>query len=162
MLLHLCVKIWTFLFTRQVYKDICAICGEKIGDLRQDGTTEFAYTLPCSHMFGNICIVRWLEVAPQQDCPNCRQRFVHPRCGHTIIPNKSIVPPCIPAYEPCVHCQGNGDIARIPYEQERLKLQENALRGMRMYLPRFFGSQASKTLSMTDQNITELRNYERT
>lgn len=142
--------------------DTCAICSERIGDLRQDGTIEIAYTLPCSHTFGNICIMGWLDIAPQKDCPNCRRRLIHPGCGHLIMPHEaSTAPPSIPAHETpakCIQCRGKGAVAEVlRFEQERLELQEKALRGMRMHLPKFFGSQASMTLGTMDQRIAELR-----
>jgi hypothetical protein len=36
----------------------CSICHEKLGKERLDGKTEYASMLPCSHVFGSICISR--------------------------------------------------------------------------------------------------------
>jgi hypothetical protein len=167
MILH--VAKWNFLTrrkTRPVIRgeeiDTCAICSETIGELRQDGTTEVAYTLPCSHTFGNICIMGWLDVAPQKDCPICRRHLIHPGCGHIIMPHKlSTAPPSIPEEETpakCLRCRGKGAVAEaLRVEQEHLELQEKALRGMKVHLPKFFGTQASTTLGTVDQRIAELR-----
>ncbi|PSS10532.1 hypothetical protein M430DRAFT_36829 [Amorphotheca resinae ATCC 22711] len=36
----------------------CNICNEEFGVPRADGSTEVASILPCSHIFGSICISR--------------------------------------------------------------------------------------------------------
>lgn len=157
--------MWNFFSAPKDIKavpDVCDICSEVIGTVRQDGSTEVAYTLPCSHTFGNICILSWMDIAPQKDCPNCRRKLVHPGCGHLIMPHKSsTAPPSIAASqtpENCVRCRGDGAVAsELETEQKRLELQEQALRGMRVNLPRFFGTQAVGTVSTVDQRIAELR-----
>jgi hypothetical protein len=65
----------------------CAICSEPLGLARSDGQTEKATVLPCSHIFGDICILRWLELdSPHHDCPSCRRKMVYRGCGCMIRP----------------------------------------------------------------------------
>lgn len=146
----------------QVEDVICDICSENIGTARLDGSIEIAYKLPCSHIFGSLCILQWLQTSPQHDCPNCRRRMIHDGCGHLIMPHKSsTAPPSIPASETpshCIHCREEGSVATaLRVEHERLQLQERALEGLRLHLPRFFGSQAATTVSTIDQRILALR-----
>jgi len=140
----------------------CTICSETLHAVRSDGTTEIPYKLPCSHVFGSICIIRWLEDSPQQDCPHCRRRMVHSGCGHLIMPHDApTAPPSIPEVETqarCVRCRGEGVVAKaLRAEHERLQAQEAALRGMKIHLPKFFGFAAARTASSVDDRIAALR-----
>jgi hypothetical protein len=141
---------------------ICDICSDVIGSKRQDGSTEVLYKLPCSHVFGSICILRWLEVSTLQDCPNCRRRLVHPGCGHLIMPhNVSTAPPSIPVNETpalCVRCRGEGIVGpALRLEFERLQAQEKALRGIQAQLPKFFQVTPPKAGWSVEERIVELR-----
>jgi hypothetical protein len=141
---------------------VCDICSEAIGHIRHDGSTEIPYKLPCSHVFGNTCILRWLEVSSQQDCPICRRKMVHPRCGHLIMPhNATTAPPSIPAHETpelCLRCRGEvivGPALRSEYEW--LQVQEDALRGIQLHLPRFFQTSLPRTGWSVEERIAELQ-----
>lgn len=140
----------------------CAICSHTIGCTRPDKSVETHYALPCSHVFGSHCILRWLQISPRQDCPNCRRRMVHRGCGHLIMPHNAVsAPPSIPESqtpERCVRCRGEGIVAlALRSEHEKLLAQESALRGMRSHLPSIFGSFATASLCGVDQRIAELR-----
>jgi len=141
---------------------VCDICSEAIGAARTDGSIEIAYMLPCAHTFGSLCILQWLQISPQHDCPNCRRRMIHDGCGHLLMPHRlSTAPPSIPASETpshCIQCRGKGAVAvALRMEHERLQLQESALEGLRTHLPQFFGSHAAITTGTIDQRISILR-----
>jgi hypothetical protein len=48
----------------------CTICIQRIGDADEDG---YAVRLSCGHVFGNLCIDRWL--ASHGTCPVCRRDY---------------------------------------------------------------------------------------
>jgi len=143
-------------------RQICPVCSETIGLVRGDGSTETQYILPCSHSFGNLCILRWLQDSPRQDCPHCRRRMVHSGCGHLIMPHDAVsAPPSIPeASMPaqCIRCRGEGVVAIVLRgEHGRLQAAEAALTGMQLRLPQFFGFASTKSSGNIDERIAELR-----
>lgn len=149
-------------FIDEYHDSTCAICSETMGLPNQYGLTEHPYKLPCSHIFGSRCILRWLQASPRQDCPNCRRRMVHRGCGHLIMPhNAHIAPPGIREEETpdlCVKCRGESALAQaMRIELERLQAQEKALRGIRSVLPRFFGGAAPRSLCNIEERIEELQ-----
>lgn len=140
----------------------CAVCCEHIGSVRADGSMEVRYKLPCSHMFGNLCILQWLQMSPQQDCPICRRRMVHIGCGHLIMPHDaSTAPPTISEEKmpkQCIRCRGEDILATIlQAEHERLQAAEAALRGMQRSLPKFLSFASTVSLYSVDSRIDELR-----
>ncbi|PVH79762.1 hypothetical protein DL98DRAFT_532622 [Cadophora sp. DSE1049] len=64
----------------------CTICHSPFNTPRPDGTTETPSLLPCAHIFGSICIKRWLESSQHQNCPNCRREMRYSGCGHAVVP----------------------------------------------------------------------------
>ena len=52
----------------------CTICHDAMGVRNSDGDVEDPSKLPCGHIFGAICIRRW--VADTNSCPLCRQRVL--------------------------------------------------------------------------------------
>ncbi|KAG4416849.1 hypothetical protein IFR04_009991 [Cadophora malorum] len=70
----------------------CTICHSSFNTPRPDGTIESPSLLPCSHIFGSICIQRWLESSQNQNCPNCRREMRYSGCGHAVIPKPTAKP----------------------------------------------------------------------
>jgi hypothetical protein len=149
--------------SQPVLIDVCEICTEIIDAVRHDGSIEVAYKLPCGHTFGNLCILKWLSVSNQRDCPNCRRLLTHPECGHLIMPHESTTaPPSIAAHETpakCISCRGKGGAAMevLRLERELLEAKEAAIRGMRQHLRTFFGPQAQLSTANVDGRIADLR-----
>jgi hypothetical protein len=141
----------------------CTICHETINAVRPDGSTETQYSLPCSHVFGSICILRWLHNSTHQDCPICRRQMIHPGCGHLIMPHETTTaPPSIPETETpaqCIRCRGDSALALVlKRAQERVQAQEAALRGMQVHIPSLFSRAfAARSIGGVDERIAELR-----
>lgn len=53
----------------------CNICREEIGKVSPEDTMETAVRTPCGHIFGNICILTWLQDSRNPTCPICRSLF---------------------------------------------------------------------------------------
>lgn len=52
----------------------CVICYNDFGVASPEGTVETALRLPkCKHVFGNQCIIKWLEES--NSCPYCRDKL---------------------------------------------------------------------------------------
>ena len=66
----------------------CSICKKGFSLLNENDGGEDPAILPCGHIFGNDCIIKWMS-SPSLDyssCPCCRFQLNYPRCGHTITP----------------------------------------------------------------------------
>ena len=159
----------------------CDICNEILGATRSDGQIETAYILPCSHVFGNICISRvcnfsvnlshprlnpfqWLETDSQhQDCPNCRRRMLYSECGHIIKPCEVVLAPkCVEEKdmpEKCSSCRG-GKVCEqeLRMQNEERQAEENVLQGMKVHMPSVFGEMCRDTAGL-DWRIADLRSY---
>jgi hypothetical protein len=144
------------------YMEQCFICQEELGQPRPDGETEKAYILPCSHVFGHICISRWLDSSPNHNCPTCRRSMIY-SCGHPIKPvESSKAPKCLDAFETlekCILCRQEGIWKkRLELLMERQQMEERVLEGLKMFLPTLYGGMvfASRDTS-TDERINESR-----
>lgn len=142
----------------------CDICNEILGATRSDGQIETASILPCSHVFGNICISRWLETDSQhQDCPNCRRRMLYSECGHIIKPCEvALAPKCVEEKDmpkKCSACRG-GKVweQELRMQNEERLAEENVLQGMKVHLPSIFGGMCRDTVEL-DWRIADLRSY---
>jgi hypothetical protein len=141
----------------------CSICNETLGLPRADGKIESAAILPCSHVFGSICIMRWLETeALNHDCPNCRRKMVYWGCGHLIRPcDIAWAPRCVGEKdmpEKCLMCRGSGKLgAELKLRNERRMLEESALEVLRTHLPSVFGGMCRSRVESVDSRIEELR-----
>lgn len=139
----------------------CTICKETLGLPRLDGQVETAVVLPCSHIFGSICIIRWLETESlRQDCPNCRRRMIYRECGHAIKPceveraPKAVSEKDMP--EKCGICQGGSILEeQLKVLRERQLAEERALVGMRLQLPGIFGAFCRNSIQTFDSRIEE-------
>lgn len=49
---------------------VCVICYDKIGETNTEGQRESPVQLECQHLFGNICLDKWLS--KKRKCPICR------------------------------------------------------------------------------------------
>jgi len=140
----------------------CTICHEVIGERRYDGQVETAVMIPCGHIFGSLCISRWLENAStHQDCPNCRRRMVYSECGHNIRPvqidwnPRPVRDADMP--EKCGICRaGGGEVEeRLRMLKMRQEAEERALVGMRIQLPGFFGAFCRGSILSVERRIEE-------
>jgi hypothetical protein len=142
----------------------CTICHEVLGLPRLDGLVENAVMLPCGHIFGSLCISRWLENAStHQDCPNCRRRMVYSECGHHVRPVEIERNPR-PVRDgempvKCGICRAGGPGGEV---EERLRVlrmrheaEERALVGMRIQLPGFFGAFCRGSMLSVERRIEE-------
>lgn len=143
----------------------CTICNEVLGLPRLDGQVETAVILPCSHIFGSICITRWLEKeSVHQDCPNCRRKMIYRDCGHTIKPceveraPKAVSEEDMP--EKCGICRGEGLLEnQLRLARERQLAEERALVGMSIQLPGIFGTFCRTSIQSVDSRIVESREF---
>ncbi|KAL2067803.1 hypothetical protein VTL71DRAFT_15899 [Oculimacula yallundae] len=128
---------------------ICAICHSSYNTPHPDGTIETPSLLPCSHIFGSLCIARWLESSQHQDCPNCRREMRYSGCGHVVIPKPVLASMLLlkedgdqselsgavvqkedmPAL--CLLCREGKEMEEVVKRAERrLKSEERALEGL--------------------------------
>ncbi|TDZ33560.1 hypothetical protein C8035_v012151 [Colletotrichum spinosum] len=65
----------------------CAICYEKVGEVKEEGDKEIWRYLPCGHRFGSDCLQHWLGVSSGDEphCPWCRVSM-RCDCGHPFVP----------------------------------------------------------------------------
>jgi len=73
----------------QEQEHCCSICSFTLGVPRNsfDGKIEKPVILPCSHVFGSLCISRWLDHdSMRRDCPVCRRVMRYTGCGCAIRP----------------------------------------------------------------------------
>ena len=141
----------------------CSICNEIIGKARADELVERAAILPCSHIFGDLCISRWLEIdSAHQDCPICRRRLIYRECGHTIKPcDVANAPTCVEEKDmpkKCFACRGDGAVeAVLALMNARRMAEEKVLLRMRKSVSGFFGDVCGTTVASVDQRIEEVR-----
>jgi len=137
----------------------CSICKETLGLPRVDDQIETAVVLPCSHIFGSICITRWLESdSLHQDCPNCRRRMIYRECGHPIKPcevkqaPKAVSEKDMPMK--CIICRGGSVLEeQLGIRRERQLAEQRALAGMKIHLPGIFGGLYRSSLQSVDSRI---------
>jgi hypothetical protein len=63
----------------------CAICQVDVGTKSPDGIKEGWSITPCGHVFGNVCIKRYLSITDKPLCPVCRTDLFH-MCSHPVLP----------------------------------------------------------------------------
>jgi len=141
----------------------CSICNEIIGVSRADNLVENAAVLPCSHIFGELCISRWLESdSLHHNCPICRRRMIYEECGHTIRPcGISRAPSFVEEKEmpkKCFACRGGGLVEDVLVMiNERRLAEEKILLGMRKCVFGFFDEMCGTTVESVDERIKEVR-----
>lgn len=102
----------------------CAICQVDVGTKSPDGIKEGWSITPCGHVFGNVCIKRYLSITDKPLCPVCRTDLFH-ICSHPVLPaaydrKKARLP-----REEAARLSFPGDVRNsdCPYcRQQRLKL----------------------------------------
>jgi len=116
----------------------CTICNETLGDTRVDDTIETPSILPCGHVFGNLCISRWLHDSKHQNCPICRRRMTYRSCGHTVRPLAVSENPQLVKEddmpEKCLLCREGSEMLkeRIRWVKGRMDAEVRALEGLRV------------------------------
>ncbi|XP_027453968.1 RING finger protein 175 isoform X6 [Zalophus californianus] len=60
--------------TRSLSDNVCAVCGQIIVQLDEEGLTENTYQLSCNHVFHEFCIRGWCIVGKKQTCPYCKEK----------------------------------------------------------------------------------------
>ncbi|KAH7310111.1 hypothetical protein BKA65DRAFT_170050 [Rhexocercosporidium sp. MPI-PUGE-AT-0058] len=158
----------------------CTICHSSFNTVRQDGTIEIASILPCSHIFGSLCIKRWLGSSQHQDCPNCRREMRYARCGHVVIPKSIPISTSWnrdnevgfgsderPSFEAvkredmpalCLLCREGKEMEEVVRMAERrLLAEERALEGLKGVLPGLFGGSLYKGSGDFEQRAAEAR-----
>jgi len=60
--------------TRSLSEKVCAVCGQIIVELDEEGLTENTYRLACNHVFHEFCIRGWCIVGKKQTCPYCKEK----------------------------------------------------------------------------------------
>ncbi|QSZ37821.1 hypothetical protein DSL72_008921 [Monilinia vaccinii-corymbosi] len=150
--------------SKEVLPRQCTICEEEIGSARGDGDgeTEDAFLLPCSHVFGSTCILRWLESeSPHQNCPQCRRKMVYTECGHLIRPCEvTRAPPCVAEADMptrCLACRGLEGELRVEVDAllRRAEAEERALRVMGLCLPGVWGGMCRETVRTVGMRVEE-------
>jgi len=142
---------------------LCSICNEIIGEPRADGLAENASMLPCSHIFGDLCISRWLEIdSVHQDCPVCRRTMIYRECGHMIRPcDVAHAPGCVEEEDmpkKCFACRGGGLVEEVlVLMNEKRMAEEMILLGMRKCVSGFFGEVCGTTIESVDERVEEVR-----
>lgn len=63
----------------------CAICQVDVGTKSPDGVREAWSITPCGHVFGSVCIKRYLAITEKPLCPVCRNDLFHV-CSHPVVP----------------------------------------------------------------------------
>lgn len=63
----------------------CPICQVDIGTKSPEGIKEGYAVTPCGHVFGNVCIKKYLAITDKPQCPFCRTDLFHV-CLHPILP----------------------------------------------------------------------------
>ncbi|KAH9217627.1 hypothetical protein DL95DRAFT_522023 [Leptodontidium sp. 2 PMI_412] len=145
----------------------CTICHSPFNTPHQDGIFETPSILPCAHIFGSLCIKRWLESSKHKDCPNCRREMRYVGCGHAVIPKSISIstskstswnrdgvgigrgsdgPPSLMAVKRedmpalCLLCRESREMEEVVRRaEERLAAEKRALEGLRGALPGLFG-----------------------
>ncbi|KKY39471.1 putative cell cycle checkpoint protein [Diaporthe ampelina] len=102
----------------------CAICQVDVGTKSPDGIKEGWSITPCGHVFGNVCIKRYLSITDKPLCPVCRTDLFH-ICSHPILPAAYDRKKSRLTREEAARMSFPGDIRNsdCPYcRQQRLKL----------------------------------------
>ncbi|KAJ8068388.1 hypothetical protein OCU04_003948 [Sclerotinia nivalis] len=140
----------------------CTICNEDIGSSRCDGEVEIAFMLPCSHVFGSTCILRWLETdSPHQNCPQCRRKMVYTECGHLIRPCEvTSAPKCVKVADMpkrCLACRGlEGELkTEVEMLLKRAEAEQRALRAMKLHFPGVWGEMCRETVRTVGNRVEE-------
>ncbi|KUJ20081.1 uncharacterized protein LY89DRAFT_731314 [Mollisia scopiformis] len=116
----------------------CTICNEDLAEARVDETIETPSVLPCGHVFGNLCISRWLHDSTHQNCPICRRRMTYRSCGHTVKPLPVAESPQLVKEEhmpeKCLLCREGSEMLkeRIRWVKDRMDAEVRALEGLRV------------------------------
>lgn len=63
----------------------CAICQVDVGTKSPEGVRETWSITPCGHVFGSVCIKRYLAITDKPLCPVCRTDLFH-TCSHPVLP----------------------------------------------------------------------------
>lgn len=96
----------------------CPICQVDIGTRSPEGVKEGYAVTPCGHVFGSVCIKKYLAITDKPQCPFCRTDLFHV-CSHPILavpydPKKSHLNveeaaakayPTEPQQNDCPYCQ---------------------------------------------------------
>ncbi|KAH6679205.1 hypothetical protein B0J14DRAFT_472497 [Halenospora varia] len=53
----------------------CTICSETLGETVHD-ISENPVKLDCGHMFGDVCMLRWIGDHNKATCPMCRREYL--------------------------------------------------------------------------------------
>ncbi|KAK7731732.1 hypothetical protein SLS53_008676 [Cytospora paraplurivora] len=69
----------------QTLDPACAICQVDVGTKSPDGVKESWSITPCGHVFGSVCIKRYLAITEKPLCPVCRTDLFH-LCSHPVLP----------------------------------------------------------------------------
>ncbi|KAG4025721.1 hypothetical protein MFRU_052g00400 [Monilinia fructicola] len=140
----------------------CMICNEEIGSSSSGGEVESAFMLPCSHVFGSICILRWLETdSPHQNCPQCRRKMVYTECGHLIRPCEVMsAPKCVQEADMpkrCLVCRGLDGELKTEVEMlfKRAEAEQRALRAMKLHFPGVWGEMCRDTVRTVGTRVEE-------
>lgn len=64
----------------------CPICAVDIGTKSPEGVRETYAITPCGHVFGNVCIKKYLAITDKPLCPVCRTDLFH-ACSHPVLPS---------------------------------------------------------------------------
>ncbi|PSS00819.1 hypothetical protein BD289DRAFT_450164 [Coniella lustricola] len=64
----------------------CPICAVDIGAKSPDGVRETYAITPCGHVFGSVCIKKYLAITDKPLCPVCRIDLFH-ACSHPVLPS---------------------------------------------------------------------------
>lgn len=59
-------------FERHVIEPACPICQVDIGTKSPEGVKEGYAVTPCGHVFGSVCIKKYLAITDKPLCPVCR------------------------------------------------------------------------------------------
>ncbi|KAF3771010.1 hypothetical protein M406DRAFT_243174, partial [Cryphonectria parasitica EP155] len=64
----------------------CPICAVDVGTRSPEGIKEGYAVTPCGHVFGSVCIKRYLAITDKPMCPVCRADLFH-ACQHPVLPS---------------------------------------------------------------------------
>jgi hypothetical protein len=116
----------------------CSICQEDLHSTNSD-SSETPCILPCSHIFGSICIQKWLSASPHQNCPACRHSMLYTSCQHPIEPlplsdhASTPQPECFPSK--CQLCREGGKWSHeVELLEERLWFEQGILERLGTFL----------------------------
>lgn len=71
---------------RPIVDPACPICQVDIGTRSPEGVREGYAVTPCGHVFGSVCIKKYLAITADKPlCPVCRSDLYH-ACAHPVLP----------------------------------------------------------------------------